>query len=138
MSAQQAERAQALLYEDISLRDALTDDEAQALLKWSVGQLDNLAAQNLPDAAFDAAYASLCEKVRAINRYVGERQNLTVKQQQVLYSAINPAARVSPPLVANFTAQAAPSTDNLALIQQLTAGIAAPLLTSKSDEPIDL
>lgn len=76
----QIQQAVMRLYEDEALTDALTDKAAQILLKWAEQQLKNLAAQTSGQSDFDPKADQLRRALRAINRTVGRRADLSAPE----------------------------------------------------------
>lgn len=97
-----AERATIRLYEDPSLRADLTDDEANALLKWAEAEIARLDAAAPDDAAFNAGIDTLLHLTKSINRAAGsvggfsaqtaERTAQIATDAQALGHPVEPAA----------------------------------------------
>jgi hypothetical protein len=134
----QAERAKQELYGEAGVRDELTDDEADVLLKWAETQIDSLAAQGMDDQSFDQSFKHLRHIVTNINRYTGKRTYASPEELQGFLDQMVVEAQA---LGANVTAEqlAAPSAqaadDNIALIQSLTAMV-TPGAISMEHPPI--
>lgn len=69
-------------YEDESLTDALTDQPADALLKWGESQVQLLAQQAKDEEEFDSLFTSLRKLIRNLSRYVAEHQEMPPDEQQ--------------------------------------------------------
>ena len=102
-----AESAVERLYERADLRDELTDDEAETLLKWAEGELVRLDASSPDDDAFDAQVDTLVRLIKQINRYAGRQGQLSAQDADQTPAAIAtlaaslgypPAPIRSPPL----------------------------------------
>lgn len=61
------------LYENADLRDELTDDEAERLLKWAEAELTGLDTPALDDVAFEAQVDTLMTLLKQMNRYAGRQ-----------------------------------------------------------------
>lgn len=68
-----AEGALMRLYENADLRDELTDDEAETLLKWAETQLTLLDTPALDDEAYEAQVDTLMRLIKQMNRYAGRQ-----------------------------------------------------------------
>lgn len=68
-----AENALMRLYEDADLRDELTDDEADQMLKWAESELTRLDASGVDDSAFEAQVDTLLNMLKKINRFAGRQ-----------------------------------------------------------------
>jgi len=127
-------RADALIqafYEDADLRDALTDDEAEVLLRWAAGQAARLDAGGAEDAAFDALARELRRLIREINRFAGEGLYAPHEAQAEALTAIGQGAQaVGLSMLPSFSAQAAPADPMAAL-----TGLLARLTPSAEDAP---
>jgi hypothetical protein len=69
-------RAQAAvqrLYESADLRDELTDEEAEALLKWAEAELARLDRADASDDAYAAQVDTLLKLIKQVNRYAGRQ-----------------------------------------------------------------
>ena len=135
MSQEQAERARQQLYEDVSTRDELTDDEAEVLLHWGEAQIDKIASANLTDEQFDEAFANLARMMTRMNRFAARRADQAPDEQQtslgrIVESAAAAGLPVVQPLTETFSVQAAPDTmTNLkALIDMFTPADSASAL----------
>ena len=69
-------------YEDESLTDALTDQPADALLKWGESQMQFLAQQAKDEDEFDNQFTALRKLIRNLSRYVAEHQEMAQDEQQ--------------------------------------------------------
>lgn len=67
------ENALMRLYENADLRDELTDDEADQMLKWAEGELARLDAAAPDDAAFEAQVETLMDMLKKLNRFAGRQ-----------------------------------------------------------------
>lgn len=128
MSDAQAERAIQQMYEDTSARDELSDDEANVLLAWGEAQIRDLGARNLDDTAFDEAFAHLRGVMKNINRYTGQRsyktpEELTALLNELATEAQGMGVNVQAAQLAVPEAQGVGSTDNVTIINTLTAMI---------------
>lgn len=95
MSIEQAEWGVQSLYENPSVRDELTDMEAETLLRWGEAQIRRLAALDLDDAAFESAYDSLSGLIRRMNRLAARRAYLLPDEVEIALNRIAEyAARV--------------------------------------------
>ncbi len=86
MSEEQAIWARQSLYENPGTRDELSDLEAQTLLYWGEQQIARLAAMNMDDASFEAAFDSLGGLLRRMNRLAARQSQLP---QEDLETALN-------------------------------------------------
>jgi|GEM_PF-3934214 len=84
------------LYEDMSLRDELTDDEANALLKWGEEEITRLAndSANADESAFDNAMSSLRKVLGGLNRIVGRGADMPAEQQTAAAQEVAASAQV--------------------------------------------
>lgn len=71
------------LYESADLRDELTDEEAENLLKWAEGEIVRLDQFAADDEVFDAQVVTLMDLIKGVNRYAG-------RQGQVSPQAVDP------------------------------------------------
>jgi hypothetical protein len=114
-------------YEDADLRDELTDDEAQHLLRWAETELSKVDAASADDATFEVAAGTLSSLIKSINRFIGRRGYTTPEEQAAAFAKISAHAQaLGYPLPADaftpsFEAQAA--TDNVAALQALLSQI---------------
>lgn len=88
-----AEQALRSLYEDPSLREDMTDDEAAALLEWGAAQISALAADSPDDAVFEARVQAFRTMLMNINRYIGLLSYAPPEQTQ---AALNEALAAAP------------------------------------------
>lgn len=65
------------LYESEGLTDALTDEAGALLLTWGERQLNNLAHLRLSQADLENAAYALQRAMRAVNRLIEQRANLS-------------------------------------------------------------
>lgn len=128
MSQQQVERGVQSLYEEIGVRDELTDDEAQTLLAWAEEQVTRIAAQDLDDEGFETALAQLKRLMRGMNRFSARLAELSPEEQQSMLAKMQVAASaVGLNPSAAFSAQAAADPyDVKANLQALMATFSAP------------
>ena len=129
MSQAQIDRATQQLYEDMTIREALTDDESQVLLDWAEAQIQRLAAQELDDAAFETAFSRLAKTLTRMGRLAAERDNMPPEDVQAGLQRIEEtAAQVGlAPAANSFLAQSAPGDvlgNVQALITYLSSGTA--------------
>lgn len=61
------------IYENADLRDELTDDEADAMLKWAEAELARIDAANPDDAGFEAQAETLTSLLKRMNRFAGRQ-----------------------------------------------------------------
>ncbi|MBC7813393.1 MAG: hypothetical protein H7175_19695 [Burkholderiales bacterium] len=118
------------LYEDMSLRDELTDDEANALLKWGEEEITRLASDsaNADESAFDNAMSSLRKVLGGLNRIVGRGADMPAEQQAAAAQDVAASAQalgytvsagdVTMPIQAQAAAGGEP--DRIGAIQALT------------------
>ncbi len=115
------------LYEDSDLRDELTDDEAQHLLRWAEAELSKVDASSADETAFETAVDTLGSLIKSINRFIGRRSYSTPDEQAAAFAKIaDHAQSLGYPLpadafTASFEAQAA--ADNVAALQALLSQI---------------
>lgn len=103
-------------YEDADLRDSLTDDEADVLLRWASEQAARLDASGADDAAFDDLASQLRQLVKRINRYAGEGLYTPPDAQAAALTAIAQGAQgIGLATAPAFSAQAAPADPMAAL-----------------------
>lgn len=144
MSEEQAERGIQSLYEDISVREELIDEEAEALLQWGEQQVNRLAAQDMDDDAFDEATANLMSMMTRMSRLAAQRAGMSPEEEQTALGRIESyAAEVGlGPAENTFLAQTAPG-DIMANLQALMAYVApvqaapAPESPPASEEDTD-
>lgn len=72
------------LYENADLRDELTDDEAESLLKWAEAELTRIDAASPDDAGFEAQADTLMSLLKRMNRFAG-------RQGQISAQGVDPA-----------------------------------------------
>jgi len=68
-----AEDAVQRIYESADVRDELTDDEAETLLKWAEDELTRLDASGADDETFDAKVVTLMDLLKQMNVTPGNR-----------------------------------------------------------------
>jgi hypothetical protein len=61
------------LYESADLRDELTDDEVDPLLKWAEAEVARLDQSAPDDETFDAQVVTLMDLIKGVNRYAGRQ-----------------------------------------------------------------
>lgn len=105
------EAAMQRLYEDPSLTEELTDDDAKMVLEWAQEQVKQLAAKFTDEAAFDDAVKSLLRVVKNANRVVGQRDFADPTEQEERIDKMTEAAMGMG--VVTATAQAAEVRDQL-------------------------
>ena len=88
MSQEQAEWAIQILYENVSARDELTDEEAETLLKWGEEQIMRLADQELDEEQFELAFDTLSGLVRRMNRMAARWGQMPPEDQEVALNRI--------------------------------------------------
>jgi len=112
-------------YEDPDLRDSLTDDEAEVLLKWAAEQANRLDAGGADDAAFEELAGQLRRLVKQINRYAGEGLYTPPDEQAVALTAIaERAGSIGLTAAPSFSAQAA-TADPMAALTGVLASFSA-------------
>ena len=72
------------LYENADLRDELTDEEADTLLKWAEAELTRIDAASADDASFEAQADTLMSLLKRMNRFAG-------RQGQISAQGVDPA-----------------------------------------------
>lgn len=92
MSEEQFETALQRLYEEISVRDELTDEESEALMRWGEAQIERLAGEDMDDESFDAAYDQLVKLMGRMNRLAAQRAHLSAEDQTVFAQRISESA----------------------------------------------
>lgn len=127
MSQAQAESAIELLYTNTSVRDELTDDEAEVIIQWGIKHIKQLAAKDLPDEDFEESIGHLTKLMNRINRFAARRADQdTEKQQQSLDRIRESAEQVGLPIAQAqldaFLSQPVAQADDInANLQQLLA-----------------
>lgn len=99
------------LYEDPSLTEELTDDDAKVVLDWAQEQVKQLASKFTDETAFDDAMKSLLRVVKNANRVVGQRDFADPTEQEERIDKMTSAAMGMG--VVTATAQAADVRDQL-------------------------
>jgi hypothetical protein len=134
------------LYEDISLRGELTDDEATPLLEWASAQVSALDAQHADEAQFQHAVGTLRGLVKSLNQFVGGMQDRSADDVQSLYKiAVSRATQAgyNADALAGFdpsaiTAQSVRET-GAAAIERIITGLhysgVTPQASAQADEP---
>lgn len=128
----QMQKAVMRLYEDEALTDALTDKAAQILLKWGAQQLEDVGARTANQPGFDTKADQLRQILRAINRTVGRRADLSTPEMNEQLAKIIRHARA-------FAASAEEETtnhitENLPALNQLAeqqADLSEPVLVEQ-------
>ncbi len=69
-----AEDALMRLYESASVRDELTDEEAEALLKWAETEVTRLDQSGVDDETFDDGVRTLMKLAKEMNRFAGGQE----------------------------------------------------------------
>ncbi len=82
------ENALMRLYENADLRDELTDDEADQVLKWAEAELTRLDSSAPDDAAFEAQVDTLMDMLRKINRFAGRQGQFSAQSTDQAPAAI--------------------------------------------------
>jgi hypothetical protein len=127
----QLDRAKESLYGDTTVRDELTDDEAEKLLTWAEARIAELAAQNLDDDSFDASWEELRKLLMRINRFVGRRATMSAEEQSEYLTKVADAAAsalgiaLTPEQKADFQ-QRQTDMDNAAAVEALMHLIVPP------------
>ncbi len=129
MSQAQIDQATQKLYEDMTIREDLTDDESQVLLDWAEVQIKRLAAQEMDDSTFDDAFSALSKTLSRMGRLAAERDNMQAEDVEAgLQKIEETAAKVGLKAAENmFLAQSATGDvqGNVeALITYLSSGTA--------------
>lgn len=134
-----AENVAQAFYEDPDLRDSLTDDEAEVLLRWASEQAARLDASGADDAAFDELASQLRRLVKQINRYAGEGAYTPPDSQAAALSGIAANAEaVGLTVTPVFSAQVAPADPMAALTGLLSSLTPAPeAAPSEPDAPVE-
>jgi len=70
------------LYEDTSLRDAISDDPANTLLKWAEDKVIALAEKHDDDEAFEDEFKTLRRLIKTMNRYGGRQGAMDGEEKQ--------------------------------------------------------
>ncbi len=133
-----AEDALMRLYESASLRDELTDEEAQQLLKWAEDEVVRLDESGADDDAFEARVDTLMRLLKQMNRYAGRQGQMSAQgvdqtPQQIagLASELGHAADAA-------QIGAASTGDPLGTVQALTALFSMPeTATTTANAPND-
>lgn len=89
------ENAVQRLYEDISLREELTDNEAEVLLKWAEGKVVQLDDEIADEETFDEQFKQLRRMMKRMNKFIGNRGDDDLeKQQQMVLKFLDSAAEL--------------------------------------------
>jgi hypothetical protein len=132
-----AENVAQAFYEDPDLRDSLTDDEAEVLLRWAAEQAARLDASGADEAAFDELTGQLRRLVKQINRYAGEGAYTPPDEQAADMTAIaESASAVGLNALPAFSAQAAPTDPMEALTGLLASLTPASAPESPAESPV--
>ena len=83
-----AEDAVQRIYESADVRDELTDDQAEPLLKWAEDELTRLDQSGADDQTFDAKVVTLMDLLKQMNRYAGKQGQLTAQADDQTPGAI--------------------------------------------------
>ncbi len=67
------------LYENADLRDELTDDEADQMLKWAEAELARIDAASADDASFEAQADTLMDLLKKMNRFAGRQGQISAQ-----------------------------------------------------------
>lgn len=122
------ETATIQLYEDASLTEDLQDEEAKLLLKWGETQLKPLVEKYAADeATFEELFKNMRRFIKAVNRFVGRRQDAAPDEQQEMMAKVVEAAQgINPDFrthsVNSFT-QAQSAQSNTQTIESLLAWV---------------
>jgi hypothetical protein len=109
------------LYENADLRDELTDDEAEALLKWAESEIARIDQAAPDDAAFEAQAEALTDMLKSTNRFAGRQGQASAQAADPLPASIAAgAAALGHPVSAEQVA-AAGTGDPASTIEALTA-----------------
>jgi hypothetical protein len=135
-----AETAMEQLYEDMDIRDELTDEEAAPLLKWAETQAIRLDAESADNTAFEQNVRRLRDLLKSLNHAVGKRSYATPEELNAALEKVSTAAQgvnMTLPASAEEPFQAQGAQDNVAymqgLLNQLDASIHTPV-----DEPVSV
>lgn len=134
------ETATIQLYEDASLTEDLHDEEAQLLLKWGEKQLRPLVEKYSADeATFEETFKHIRRFIKAVNRFVGRRQDAAPDEQQEMMAKVVEAAQVMNPdfradAVNSFT-QAQSAQSNIQTIESLLAWVSPETAATSSTMP---
>lgn len=117
------------LYESADLRDELTDEEADQLLKWAESQIAGLDQSAGDDETFAAQVAALLKLIKNVNRFAGRQGQLTAQVDDPLPGAIAASAgalgyAASPEQIA--AAATGDPAGTVAALTGLLGGAAAP------------
>ena len=77
-----AEKALMRLYEDMSLRDEIDDNSANTLLKWAEKKVVSMAAAHDDEETFDAAFTTLRQLIKTMNRFSGRQRMMDTGEKQ--------------------------------------------------------
>lgn len=131
-----AEDAQMRLYELTDVRDELTDDQADKLLKWAEAEITRLDESGISDEEFTAKTDALIAMLADINRFAGRQGQFSaqgVSEYPALIAA--QAEQLGHPLSADQIT-AAGTGDPLTTIDALTTMMTTPAdSTPKPPEP---
>ncbi len=61
------------IYDDSSIRDELTDEEAGNLLQWAEGEIRRLDSAHADDSAFTRHIDTLMDLLKSMNRFAGKQ-----------------------------------------------------------------
>jgi hypothetical protein len=140
MTTINTEAALQRLYEDPSLTEELSDEDAKILLDWARAQIAHLAVKAPDQAAFEEAVSSVLRVMKNANRVVGQRDFADPVEQEERIGKMTEAALGMGVVAA--VAQAAAVRDQLAalapgeaiktLLTLFTPPDAAPAISAQS------
>lgn len=128
------------IYENADLRDELTDDEANAMLKWAEAELARIDATSTDDANFEAQAHTLMSLLKRMNRFAG-------RQGQISAQGVDPAPTNIAGLATELGHSASPEQiaatgtgDPASTIAALTALMSAPAQAAppKTESPVSV
>jgi hypothetical protein len=118
------------IFDDESLTDELTDDEAKFLLKWGERQVFALSRGGMGGEAFDEATHQLRRLMRQINRLTGQRSGMDVEGQRAVLNEVVGQARAlgfeAPDWQAEHFLYIQHTLDNAECLRVLTTLVAPP------------
>ncbi len=121
-----AEDALMRLYESASLRDELTDDEAEHLLKWAEAEVARLDESGADDDAFEARVDTLMRLLKQMNRYAGRQGQIAAQGVDAAPQQIAGLANELGHGADAAQIDAASTGDPLGTVQALTALFSPP------------
>jgi hypothetical protein len=123
------------LYENADLRDELTDDEAEALLKWAESEIARIDQAAPDDAAFDTQAEALMDMLKSTNRFAGRQGQLSAQAADPLPASIAAgAAALGHPVSAEQVA-ASGTGDPASTIRALTAMLSGQPSAEPAEPP---